>query len=184
MPEKKVFNIHEQQKLKPQIEDVIPVYHAENPHKKAILDFAAYMRANDMPPKWSHSFGWAFRYKYKPICYIELLMYKGNQSWSVSPVLSHMDKYGDLLKDEGLCNIIWDNVCYCTHYRGDGKGCNPNKGCAGGRSFVCLGKEFKGICGCRLGVKIYEPNETTVNGIKRLLELEKKARDEEPQKIK
>ena len=91
------------------------------------------------------------------------------QYWHVSLSLEYADKYKEAIMNEKLQNILWDNIFYCTHYRRNGKGCNPNKSCAGGRNITILGKEIKGICWSRTHAVITNPDETTLNGIKKLL---------------
>ena len=87
----------------------------------------------------------------------------------------------EIIIKEGLQNLIWDSMFYCVHSIGSGffrKECNPNKGCAGGKNMMLLGKGFEGICIGRVRTHILNPDKAAVDGIKRLLDLEKKARDE------
>jgi len=176
-----------QQAIKPLIEDVIPEY-LDGDMRTSAMDFVAHLRANKMPPRWHGLHTWMANYRGKGICSIVLRVGRGYYgrlgdlpSWLITPCLTHVHEYETLLMNGELRNLLWDNVFYCVHSgRSDssGEGCNPNKRCAGGRNFTILGKEFKGLCGCRSLMWVWNPDETAIEGIKRLLELEQKARAE------
>jgi len=168
----------EQGKIKPQIEDIINA-NLDGDMKKTALDFAAYIRDNYMPLKWSGLNTWENDFCHI-VMFIETAAKWGNSyppNWLI--ILSiDIDKYESLIAEEGLQQIIWDNVFYCVHKNNEGKkdlGCSPIKGCAGGVTKTFLGKEFRGVCKGRTW-SVFNPGEATLNGIKKLLELDKKAR--------
>jgi len=78
-----------------------------------------------------------------------------------------LGEYEDAIINDGLQNIVWNGIKYCSSCTG----------CAPGRDVTLLGKECKGLCHAPV-VTVCDPDEATVNGIKRLLELEKQARNE------
>jgi len=165
-----------QKVIKPKIEDVIPEI-LKGTAKKTALDFIAYLRENKMNPAWTLHNAWKAMYKGKPICYIRLgwAFGKGedndNGKWEVTPYLNYINDYEYIIINEGLQNIIWDNLCFC-------KSCGNN--CAGSVERIILGKEIKNLCGGiifnRFPVPVANPDDTDINNIKKLIELEKKAR--------
>lgn len=137
--------------------------------QKSALDFIAHMRENKVNPAWA-SFTNALKAisKGKPICYIRL---NGNSdcdehSWVITPYLLNIDKYENIIINEGIQNYIWDNVHHCMVCRVP---CIPT-------DRMILGKEIKDTCGGRQPFWFHDPNEATISCIKRILELEKMAR--------
>ena len=166
------------------IEDVLPTI-LNGEKLKIALDFVAYMRENKMTLRWARfSNAWKASYKGKCICYVRL---RGNSDvpsvghsdthlWVITPFLLHIDEYEESVIREGLENTVWDNMFYC-------KRCFPEKypegrPCVPGRNIILLGKEIRGICVGRQPVWVWDPGETAINCIKKLLELEQKARAE------
>jgi len=145
-----------------------------------MLDFAAHLRANNMPPRWCSWNGWRANYKGKPICQINLPLGTYDEfTWSVLPFLTHMSAYETQIMCEGLQNLIWDHQFICVHdpkSPNPGKGCSPDKGCAGGVNIAILGRAFKGRCGCRANPIIGDPDAAAVEGILKLLAFEQRAR--------
>ena len=174
----------EQRKTKPKIEDLIPVYIAGDMQKNA-FEFVTYMRESKMSPGWSGvANSWKANYKGKTICNITLKwcdwVDNNKYCWFVIPYLHHLSQYEEAIINEGLQDLIWNNQQYCVHKDGSGRtgvGCNPNKACAGGENRTFYGKEIVGVCRCSAPARFYDPNEATINGIKRLLELEREARE-------
>ena len=174
----------EQKKTKPKIEDAIPEY-LEGNLRKTAQDFVAYLRENKMKPSWMLTNSWKVNYKNKCICQMRIWADKINHfgppgtSWVITPYLDYVDRYKAQIMDEGLQNTIWNNVFYCVHNSGrGGKGCNPIKSCASGRSVMLFGKELKGICCTRPLIWFFDPDEMAIDCIKRLLVFEQNARDE------
>jgi len=165
----------EQEEIKPVIENVICKLLDGDAAKRA-NDFVAYLRANGLPPKWASLNGWMARNK-GDLCGISV----GNSdvktnSWRVTLYLNHLNTYGELVASEGLQGIIWDGIFHCTVNQQNG--CDPSKSCAGGDNRTILGKEIKNICRWKRGRKTFinNPDETTLKGIKLLLNWEINAR--------
>ena len=105
-------------------------------------------------------------------------------AWYVIPYFD-LKKYTDTIMLENLQSVMQNNQSYCVHKNRDGRmnvGCNPKKSCAGGMTKSVFGKDIDGLC-CgggseNLNTRFYDPDETTINAVKRLLVLEKQARDE------
>jgi len=188
MPEQKNRSPRQQQQaIKPLIEDIIPEC-LNGQMRKIAMDFVAYLRANKMKPMWQGLNTWGAKDKGIVLYSIMLHVGKGYYgrvgdlpSWGITLNPIHMNTYEGRIVHEGLQNFILDNVFYCVHSgRSDssGEGCNPNKRCAGGRDRTILGKELKALCGCRSLTWVWDPDNAAIHGIKRLLELEQKARNE------
>ena len=98
--------------------------------------------------------------------------------WTIEPCLSNIREYESVIKSEGLADLPWKPK-YCIHKNELDKTkinntCNncPVKGV----ERVVFGEEFTQCC--VIFPKIKDPNEAEINRIKRLLELEKMARDD------
>ena len=152
----------EQKTTNPKIEDIIPLY-LNSDMEKAALDFVMYMRSNKISPSFVSIDSWKASNKGKCICYIGL----GEKHWDIIPHLYHLHKYKQIVINEGLQFIIWDNLFHCVK-------CNPR--CSCDMKMTILGKKFVDICKGRAPIHCYSPNNATIHGIKRLLELEKEAR--------
>jgi len=178
---------------KPTAEDVIPEV-LDGEMMNDALHFAVYMRENKMPFK-QHTTNrqtQSAKYKGKGICkmvvydaktkkFYDLRQPAGVQSWLVQLWLVRINDYDEIIAREGLQNIVWDNMQYCvwgenSGMTGDDRMCNPGNGCAGGISITRCGKTLKGVCHGRTYM-FWDPGEAEVAAIKRLMELEKQARD-------
>ena len=178
-----------QRKNKPMIEDVIPEY-LVGEYKVMALEFSSYLRESRIKPVWATHNAWKATYKGKVICYIRLPRDESDfswlrskqprdsdwkQSWIVTPHLYNMEAYEGQIVREGLQGLIWDNLSYCGH-------CDPLRKCAPGLDKIILNKKIKGLCRGSsydgYAVWIGNPDESAIGGIKKLLELEKKARAE------
>ena len=190
----------EQKHPKPLIEELIPEY-LTGKMEEIALDFIAYMRASKMPPAYRPSLRYKCNYKGKDICTISFPRawtngngnpYQDNEfgqkwmsqdkiknNWVVIPQLYHLNEYENKI-DNGMKSIIWDikNMYFCN-------GCwtsNPNfpgaRDICGPRPVrTIFGKEFHGLCG-RAFFWFFNPDKPTLDCIKKLLELEKQARNE------
>ena len=165
-------------KPKPKIEDFIPRYLDDN-MKNIALDFSVYMQNTKMRFSWAGmANAWKANCKGKNICYMRLCVgYESEPKeakWVVTPFLNHINVYLDVIMNEGLQDLVWDNLFYCKRCFAEkypkGRPCSP------GRNIIMLGKEVKGICQGRPPVWFWNPDETAINNIKRLLLLEKQAR--------
>ena len=177
MPEQdKESSYQQQKKSKPLIEDVIPG-HLNGGELKNALDFILYLRDNKVKPVWTLYNSW------KAICNGDVLYYiricdadhyrrsrpDNPPAWVITPYLNHLDKYEDAVTEEGLQHILWDNVGYY---------CSSCRQCAPGKDVTVIGREIKSVCRNVPLIWAFDPDEATINGIKRLLKLEKEARDD------
>jgi len=140
---------HEQYKGRPRIEDFIFEGDFDGEIKNTILDFAAYLRANKMPPQWAAINSWKFLYKKERIGYIRLI----NGSWffaysiptkkekseELYPAnLTIDEKFEEYAVSENLKKYILDNLKDCTTCISIGH-CHP-------KNLNMFGREFKNIC--------------------------------------
>jgi len=196
MSEQKNVSLYQQQKaIKPLIEDVIPEYLDGNMRKSA-MDFIAHMRANKMKPAWCLTNQWIAACKTRTICRITLNPwnpFEKRTKWVVTAYLEHINNYEQTIIDENLQRAVWDHVVYCVQKpveslppvesRNYGVGmhvpCN-RWNCAPGKNMTICGKELTNICrnGNRQYFWCHDPDKATLSAIKRLLELEQKARTE------
>lgn len=141
----------EQKKVKPLIEDVIPHY-LDGENMKNALELIAYLRENKMKPVWTGTNAWKAIYDNKVIFYIRLyndwdktehLKEKyGKHSWVVTLYIEdNMNKYEDIILNEGLQIFIWENAHYCMICRSPCHGKNPPH-----KDVIVLGKEINRIC--------------------------------------
>jgi len=180
----------EQHKSRPKIEQYIST-HLDGGIKENALDFVAWLRANDMSIRWTSVDTWAANYKGKAICWITIYIERretivlpdGNlPSWNIAldRIIYMNGRRQNLIIEEGLQNVFWDNVAYCMrNENASGKGCEMNNECAGGRDLTVLRKEFKNTCYHRSVQRFLDPGESAIEGLKRLLEFEKRIRDDE-----
>lgn len=181
MPEKNLTVLQQQKAAKLMIEDVILKF-LDGDNKENALKFVAHLHAKKIKPVWTLIDTWKATYKGKTIYRIRLLgdgwvkVFGKKYSWVIDLYLDHMNEYEETIINEGLQNILWNNVYYCT--RCPSKSRPFDKPCAGGRNITILGKEIKGVCANTIPIHAFDPDENTLNGIKRLLELEQKVREE------
>jgi len=180
---------------RPKIEEVI-AFCLDGELQKSALDFAAYMREYGLPFKLHTSTTRVQRASYKGYEICKIFLYDADdwshvdiaregdpEYWSVAPTLSHMSQYEDVIKSEGLQLDFNGRIWWCKHgshgsERYGNCGCDPNKPCAGGKDFTIFGEGFDGICKWSWP-PVKNPDEKTIGIVKRLLDLEKQARDEE-----
>ena len=184
--EKKSIAYKVQKGNRPKIEDVIACC-LDGELRAVAMDFAVWMRENKMPFKLYTSSTRSQRAAYKntPICNIIVCIDGDNflsgelKYWSLALNLVHMEKYEPIIRDEGLRIEFNSKISFCGHSRhGNGKtACDPDKICVGGRDMTVFGDGYDGICKW-LWPFTENPDEAAVKIIKRLLELERQARDE------
>ena len=175
MPDKKIssLNYKEQKEIKPTIEEVIPEC-LSGDMKKTVLDFVMYLRANKMFLKWRSANSWKILHENKSVFSIGLAtgkwVWAGRYSnfWFVALSINNITEYEESIIDAGLQKFIWDNIKYC----------NSCSKCAPGIEMTISGRELKNICRDLCLIAICDPDEETLNDIKKLLELEMKARIE------
>ena len=172
MPEQNdITHLHVQRKLRPKIEDVIPLV-VDGDKQKNVLDFVAWFRENKMAPRWSgvHN-AWDAKFKGKNLCKVSL---DANGQWRVRLYLINIEKYGGLIIREGLQKLIKDNLHYC-------KPCSNTCKHAMKENRQFFGEGLKGICfdkTCLGGLLVvFEcPDEAVINNLKVLLGMEREAR--------
>ena len=173
MPEqKKYLSRKEQVKLKPAPEDVIPIL-LDGDMQKNALDFVAHLRANGLKISWNSRNGWAVSHEGKALCGMAVCDagFSGKrEGWWIDVGLTHFSEYEASIMNQGLQVFIRDNLTSC-------KFCRPRGACSRQRSMAILGKETD-LCG-GAAVHVCDPNEAAIELIKRLLELEQTARNEE-----
>jgi len=172
-----ITTLQGQREAKPKIELLIPVFVAGEQQETA-LGFIAWLRANRMAPGWSgvHN-AWDAKCKGKTICKISLQSpsdHTGrfdNASWEIKLYCTHKWMYEESIISEGLQQIIWDRLkTTCDNCLGG------TKSCVGGNDMTVLGMKFTGVCPHSLFTQIYDPDEATINGVQRMIELEQQAR--------
>ena len=199
MPEKKTLTVlQEQRHAKPEIEGFI-AKHLDTDLQKIASGFIAWLRDSKIPPKWGSTINtWSAHCKGKPICVVRIDIwqteghhrgyYDGRPGsppcLAIIPRLANLETYRQSIMDEKLQDFIWDNANSCVY--GDrspsfgmakAPGCATGKPCAPGGDVTVLGRVIKNNCCGRFWVSFWNPGEATVKKIKRLLELEKTARE-------
>ena len=195
MSEQVKVSLYQQQKaVKPLVEDIIPEI-LDGDMKKNALDFVTHIRENKIKPAWVLTNQWKANYKGRCICKIILKQdcWTSNDSWIVAAWLENINEYEDIIINENLQDLVWDNVYYCVHKpAGSPSGakiqhalkypCNLWN-CAPGKNIMLCGKELTNICrnSNRQYFWFHDPSQSDLDGIKRLLELEQKAREKAKQ---
>jgi len=190
MSDKSAILHYQQQKgTKPVIEDVILLVIADVAKQKTALDFVAWLRENKMHPRWrglSDSWAWKADFKGKTIIAITMStngwVDHDDTCWFAIPYFD-LKNHTEAIMKKNMQGIVQDNQSYCLHKNRDGRtnvGCNPKKACAGGMTKNVFGRNIEGLCcgGGResLNTRFYDPGETEIDCLKRLLELEQQAR--------
>jgi hypothetical protein len=159
--------IAEQKNTKPNIEDVASDF-LEGEALKNVLDFAAWLRENNMNPRWSSAQSWRITgKKSKPICKINLGGAKGAWvghmkagDWQICELESMGREY---LEEFNSCDemkkLVWANV----------KTCNKCSSC-GPRCWTYFGKQFDECC----ALLIKNPNAHELKLAKKLVEANKR----------
>ena len=196
------MSLYQQQKaVKPPVEDIAAEY-LESGMAQLTVDFAGYLRANKMKPSWVLSNQWRAVYKGRQICRVTIYQkhmltdekYLAStckkSKWVITAYLENLGKYEDIVISENLQKFLWDNVFYCVQKPVDSLPpvgmrnhalsypCNI-WGCAPGKNITVCGEELTNICrnGNRQYFWFHDPDEATVAAVKRLLELEQRARE-------
>ena len=154
-----LFNEYKKNKVTP--EERIPVHIADSGKQKAALDLVAWLRANKISPGCYGINRWKASNKGMGICFLLL----ENNSMRVRLDLTYMKVYEEAIMAEGLQKFVFDKISYCHNC----SGCKP------GIDITILGKELKSICRTMI-LYIQDPDEAAIDYIKKLLELEKRAR--------
>lgn len=159
--------IKEQKNTKPNIEDVVGDF-LEGETLKNAMEFIAFLRDNNMNPRWSSANGWRVTgKKSKPICYIQLggtkyawMSYLKVGDWVIGELEGFERKYLDeFISCDEMKEFVWANI----------KPCNRCSSC-GPRSGTYIGKAYGECCGLR----IINPDAKGVELAKKLVEANKR----------
>ena len=172
-----VASFHVQRETRAKIEDVIPHY-LDGGMRQEALDFAAYLQKNGMRLKWDAWNTWKVFHKNKVLCWVRINLFVRPIAWIVSPCLANIDEYEDTVIGEGMRGFVWDSVKRC---RPDCRGSCRGKD-TGGKTVMMLGREIHDICGevfyvNNKKIDYSNPDKDAIERIKKLLELEKIARN-------
>ena len=167
-----------------EIEDRIPLI-VEGDAKAAALNFAAYLRDKKINLKWTgiqNGFSETGQTHYgQGLCHIELkndYWEDENKSWRVCVPLPNIDAYKKTIINEGFQDFIWNHIYICNKTAVDA--CNGGEksiyACRRGIDITVLDKNIEYACRLRNGrhvsVYAYDPDESEISCIKRLIELE------------
>jgi hypothetical protein len=120
MPEKNSESLFKQQrKIRPKLEDKINEYF-DGDIRESALDFAAWLRANKMSPRWASANSWKVMYKQKHVCYIKfdvegytLFDYPVEErAWYIS-FNSFTEYYHDFKAHGELKDIVTESLLHC-----------------------------------------------------------------------
>jgi len=164
---------------KQRIEDILPKYFGGE-MMETVMNFIAFLQQHKMKLKWGVENGWQALYAKSTIVWVKL----GVDKWSITVCLPTINDYQDFILSEGWQDFIWNKLKlrYCWE-------CNPNRSCLGGRSGTLLGKSFERVCAVTFPLRKYykyghgvnlvytNPDDAAIERIKKLLQLEQKARD-------
>ena len=174
---------------RPKIEEII-CYCLDGNLRQSALDFASWLRENGMKITLHSSTtrGHNAKYKDKYMC---LMLFESSdewkyvknrtpddlQYWSVNMQLWNFSKYENIIRNEGLAQLSW-KPNYCAHKKQPDKPLinNTCNACSvKGVDKLVFGEDFLQCCIGFPAVK--NPDEAELARIKRLLVLEKEARD-------
>ena len=152
----------EQKNIKPKIDDVISDF-LDGYALNNALNFINYLKDNKMNPRWSATSTWTVRHKSRRVCVIKLhgsaWQYDVEAgSWYIecANLYEILDEFASC---EGLKEILWTNVKYCSNC------CS----CGPGHNVTVLGKQFDNIC--RLVIK--NPDVKALEYAKKLVKTNK-----------
>ena len=153
--------VKEQQKTKPKIDEIIPIY-LDGESKQSLIELLEFCRVNEIKAKWSATNRWKFVYKKSGVgmiyigarpCLPNGRDYKKNQ-WFITVNIAE-----DFVIRENLTEVIHKNVLLCV--RGQ-------KNCLKREISTVLGKEYINACNAA-GSMYANPNAESLECIKRIL---------------
>ena len=138
--------------------------------QKNALEFAAYLRANEMLFEkgrgyWEGKLYWLIKYKEEYVCYILIGAEEkpGPGPWIIWSDDSGSNCFEDYSLDEQMKEVAWKNVDIC----GNCGGCdNP-----GGTRKTIFGKDFNNVC--RTAMNFTNPDVETLECVKKMVEIRK-----------
>jgi len=158
MPEEKNLTVLQRQKIaKPTPEDAFSEF-LIGASKNNALDFIAWLRENNLTPRWDGIYRWKVSYKSKYICYINLSWPPSNGIWEVKPNRLFFGEYGKYITDDKLKNFALDIVNL--------PGCNRQ--CGRMKNTEFLGKKFDEVCSC-WPFKVKNPDGEALDELKNLV---------------
>jgi len=157
----------EQKTTKPKIEDVINHF-VDGETLKNAMAFIAYLRENNMNPRWASANSWRVTgKKSKPICRIDLgglkhawMRHLQIGDWQICE-LEGLDRtyLDEFASSDEIKAFVWDNIKIC------------NRCCScGPRQWTYINKLFDTCC----GFKIKNPDAKGLEIIKKLVETNKR----------
>ncbi|MCL2433360.1 MAG: hypothetical protein FWD16_02430 [Clostridia bacterium] len=145
----------------PKFEETVMFYFDDGPLRQRMLDFAAWLRDNKLPPSsGNRGYNWYIKYKGRTVCYIKIY----GDTW-------HITLRDEIMKDmmarEDIKEALWESIfpCYGCNY-----GCykwHKDK-----YTLQLFGREFEGgeLGICRLfTIRIHDPDEKTLDALKEVL---------------
>jgi len=152
------------------IENVIDEFLVGNARKNA-LEFTQYLRSNEMlfereKGYWEDKYYWGIKYNDEYVCFILINNEEKTdpESWTIWSDDSCANTFGDSSTDEKVKEIIWKHVVVCDNIDRCFDGCKRSRK-------TILGKEFDNVCGT--AIKFENPNDITVEGMKKMIEIRK-----------
>ncbi|MCL2812244.1 MAG: hypothetical protein FWD25_10220 [Clostridia bacterium] len=129
--------------------------------QKNALDFAAYLKANEMVGGGPHG---EVSYQGKCVCYVHMDGAAEKPGpWTIWPDGDYSAEHKDVPMSECMKEIAWANVNICADC---GAGCSP-----GNRKMI-FGKEFDNVCSATMAFN--NPDAETLECVKKLLEMKKR----------
>jgi hypothetical protein len=150
----------EQRRTKPKFEDIVASRTSMNDEEKqAAYAFLDYCNAQTITYTWSSTNRWNLKTKGKIIGYICIgVRSHDDNSWRILLDLKELLQYEDFIQQEGLAEIICNNVHYCER-------CNHKNPCC--RSATILGNKFSNICGVCISFK--NPNAEALDNAQKII---------------
>ena len=159
--------ILEQKNTKPNIEDVVGNF-LEGDALRNVMDFVAFLRDNNMNPRWSSANSWRVTgKKSKEICSIQLggakgawMSYLKSGDWVIGGLEGLERKYLDeFISCDEMKEFVWANIKPCSRCCS----CGP-------RCWTYAGKKFDECCGLR----IINPDAKGLEFAKKIVEANKR----------
>lgn len=170
MPEKTIAGLlEEQKKTKPQIEEIIGGF-LDGDELKNAMDFVAFLRANNMNPRWSSTNSWRVTGKRsKEICNIQLggakgawMSYLKTGDWVIGGLESVGREYLDaFIPFDEIRAFIWASIKPCTRCCSCGPRLNR----------VYAGKEVDECC----GIRMVNPDAKRLEYVKKIVEANRRS---------
>jgi len=139
--------IKSQKTTKPVIEDIIELF-LEGDKLANAMDFIAFLRENNMNPRWASANSWRVTAKNKPVCRIDLgglkhiwMNHFTIGDWQINELEGVDRKYMEaFIGNDEMQSFVWKNVSMCRR-------CNDK---CGNRTYFYAGKVFEQCCGLRV----------------------------------